>query len=243
MPGTLSVPERRPLSWPPPAICGASASCGFCAADEERAGALRPVELVRRQRQQVDAHRARRRSGPCRPPARRRCGAARRASCAIAPISASGWSVPISLLAAITLTRIVLGVIAARSASRSTQAVGVDAEHASRRALRARAACTTSSTDLCSVATVMTWLPRPRSAVDATPLSARLFDSVAPLVKMISRGDGVDQRGDLRARASRPRRARPSRRRAACCAGLPNRSVKNGSIASRTRGSTGVVAW
>jgi hypothetical protein len=70
---------------------------------------------------------------------------------------------------------------------------------------------------------------------------AKLFDSVAPLVKMISR-------------AVAPIRAATSRRAAstACWAfqphwwladaGLPNCSRKNGSIASSTRGSTGVVA-
>ena len=38
---------------------------------------------------------------------------------------------------------------------------------------------------LCSVAAVMMWLPF-SAYISATPLSARLFDSVAPLVKTIS---------------------------------------------------------
>ena len=38
---------------------------------------------------------------------------------------------------------------------------------------------------MCSVASVTMWLPLGRRAL-ATPLIARLFDSVAPLVKMIS---------------------------------------------------------
>ena len=42
-----------------------------------------------------------------------------------------------------------------------------------------------SSTALCSVTAVMMWLPFSRY-ISATPLSARLFDSVAPEVKIIS---------------------------------------------------------
>ena len=44
-----------------------------------------------------------------------------------------------------------------------------------------------SITALCSVTHVMMWLPFSRY-ISATPLIARLFDSVAPLVKMISFG-------------------------------------------------------
>ena len=39
---------------------------------------------------------------------------------------------------------------------------------------------------------VMMWLPF-SAYISATPLIARLFDSVAPLVKMISCGVGADQ--------------------------------------------------
>ena len=58
-----------------------------------------------------------------------------------------------------------------------------------------------SRTALCSVATVTRWLPLARRA-RATPLMARLSDSVAPLVKTISLADGADQRRDLRRAAS-----------------------------------------
>ena len=46
---------------------------------------------------------------------------------------------------------------------------------------------------------VMMWLPFSRY-ISATPLIARLSDSVAPLVKTISFGVGADQIGDLLAR-------------------------------------------
>ena len=71
---------------------------------------------------------------------------------------------------------------------------------------------------------------------------ANAFDSVAPLVNTISR-------------AVAPMSAATCRRdvSTASCAfqpnawladeGLPNTSVKYGSIACNTRGSTGVVAW
>ena len=71
---------------------------------------------------------------------------------------------------------------------------------------------------------------------------ARLSDSVAPLVQTMSFGLALISR----AICSRPCSAafsasqpNPWLRLAA----LPNVWVKYGSIASRTRGSTGVVAW
>ena len=52
---------------------------------------------------------------------------------------------------------------------------------------------------LCSVAAVMMWLPF-SAYISATPLSARLFDSVAPLVKTISLAVAPIRLGDLLAR-------------------------------------------
>ena len=52
---------------------------------------------------------------------------------------------------------------------------------------------------LCSVAAVMMWLPF-SAYISATPLSARLFDSVAPLVKTISFAVAPIRLGDLLAR-------------------------------------------
>jgi len=76
----------------------------------------------------------------------------------------------------------------------------------------------------------------------AGPLIARLLLSVAPLVKTISRGEqpmpsAISSRDwSTAALASCPKLwlVLPA---------LPKRWVKYGSIASSTRGSTGVVAW
>ena len=97
-----------------------------------------------------------------------------------------------------------------------------------------------SSTALCSVTAVMMWLPFSRY-ISATPLIARLSVSVAPLVKTISFGVGADQLRDLLARLLDRFLGLPAERWLRLAA-LPKCSVKYGSIASSTRGSTGVVA-
>ena len=90
------------------------------------------------------------------------------------------------------------------------------------------------------MAVVTTW--RPRGASErAAPRIARLSDSVAPDVKTISSGCAPTSAATC---------ARPSATACAaswpntCCRldGLPNCSVKYGSIAESTCGSTGVVA-
>ena len=69
-----------------------------------------------------------------------------------------------------------------------------------------------------------------------------MFDSVAPEVKTISRGS-APRAAAITSRAAptaaSARRPKTWLREAA----FPKCSVKYGSIASRTRGSTGVVAW
>ena len=158
----------------------------------------------------------------------------------IAPISASGWTVPISLFAAMTETRMVSGVIAARSSSRSMKPSRSTPSHVTRQpSLFSR--LNESSTDLCSVTTEIRWLPRSRSDC-AVPLIARLFDSVAPLVKQISFEPAPMSSATCSRAAST---AFCASQPYACCllAALPKRSVKYGSIASSARGSTGVVAW
>ena len=128
MPGTLSVPERRPFSCPPPSIWQLELEPRLLPAHVERAGALRAVELVRRS---ATADRR-----PCAltsigilPAA---CAASvwssAPCSCAIAPISASGCSTPISLLAAITDTRTVSVGHRRAQLVEIDEAVGVDAE-------------------------------------------------------------------------------------------------------------------
>ena len=70
---------------------------------------------------------------------------------------------------------------------------------------------------------------------------ARLSDSVAPLVKTISFGAApIRLPMFLRAWCTAASASQPN---ACLLAELPNCSVKNGSMASTTRGSTGVVAW
>jgi hypothetical protein len=107
----------------------------------------------------------------------------------MAAMSASGWRTPISLFAAITDTSTVRSEIERRSPSRSTNPSGDTPStvsfHPSCSSRRQE-----SSTDLCSVATVMMWSPRSRIA-RAAPLIARLFDSVAPLVKTISPAEAL----------------------------------------------------
>ena len=94
---------------------------------------------------------------------------------------------------------------------------------------------------LCSVAAVMMWLPF-SAYISATPLSARLFDSVAPLVKTISFAVApISSATCLRAFSTASSASQP--KLWLRLAALPNMSVKYGSIASNTRGSTGVVAW
>jgi hypothetical protein len=97
-----------------------------------------------------------------------------------------------------------------------------------------------SMTALCSVTHVMMWFPFSRY-ISATPLIARLFDSVAPLVKMISFGLApIRSATCLRAVSTASSAAQP--KAWLRLAALPKSCVKYGVIASSTRGSTGVVA-
>ena len=74
------------------------------------------------------------------------------------------------------------------------------------------------------------------------PRTARLFDSVAPEVNTMSSGRApISAATCARASSTAACASWPK----ACCRleGLPNFSVKYGSIAASTAGSTGVVAW
>ncbi len=96
-------------------------------------------------------------------------------------------------------------------------------------------------TALCSVTSVMMWLPFSRY-MWAAPLIARLFDSVAPLVKTISFAVApISAATCLRATSTASSACHP--KEWLRLAALPNRSVRYGIIASSTRGSSGVVAW
>ena len=82
---------------------------------------------------------------------------------------------------------------------------------------------------------------RPRASfAHAAPSTAKLSASVAPLVNTISAG--LAPRADAITSRDRSTAARASCPNWWMLLALPNCSVKNGSIASTTRGSVGVVA-
>ncbi len=156
----------------------------------------------------------------------------------MAPISATGWIVPTSLLADWMLTRVVRSVILAAISSGSTRPCESTETRVISNPWRSRtsAAC---STALCSTALVIRCRPLALAA-QATPLRARLSASVPPEVKTISRGFAPSAAA-IRSRASSsPWRAR--RPEAWMLEGLPWCSVRYGSIASSTSGRSGEVA-
>ena len=111
------------------------------------------------------------------------------------PIAASGCSTPISLLAAMTLTRIVFGSRAASSAARSIRPSAPTGSTVTRqpRASRCRQV---SSTARCSVATVTMWSPRSLGALgDALDRQVVRFGGAAGEDDVLVRR--ADHRGDL----------------------------------------------
>ena len=154
------------------------------------------------------------------------------------PSCSSGWSTPISLLAAITLTSRVSGVIAASSCSGLISPSGPGVSRVTLKP--SRCSCWSgSSTAWCSVATLIRWpLPRAR----AWPSSARLLASVAPLVNTNRSGFTSNASASWRrATFTAAEALRPSR----CwrLEGLPQSALQNGAIASTTSAAQGVVAW
>ena len=94
--------------------------------------------------------------------------------------------------------------------------------------------------EMCSASLMMMWSPL-RRLRSAYPTMPRLLASVAPAVKTISRGS-APKKAATWARASS--RATVATSPTPCSeAALPNFSVKYGSIASTTRGSTGLADW
>jgi hypothetical protein len=151
---------------------------------------------------------------------------------------------PISLFASISDTSSVSGRSAARTASGSTRPVTSGSTSVTAKA--SFSSCLqVSSTDLCSVRELTMW-PRSwlaRRAACATPSSARLLASVAPEVKMISRGAApISAATCARAASTRSNAARPGSWVAE--AGFPWSPglVRHSAMAAATRGSTGVVA-
>ena len=130
-------------------------------------------------------------------------------SCAIAASSASGWIVPISLLACMIDTRAVAGVSAASSVSGDTMprlSTGSSVVLQPRRASAFRVLRTAS----CSMALATSCRRAP--AASATPRIARLSASVPPLVKMISCGRAPIRSANRAARDVEPGLRRLSER-------------------------------
>src|SRR5947207_3819025 len=160
-------------------------------------------------------------------------------SLASLPIAATSWIVPISLFANITEIRIVLSVTALRTVSTSTRPSGCTGTYATSKPCRS-SRLHTSSPARCSITVVTMWLPFSRY-ISATPLMARLMDSVPPDVKTSSFASRAPIRRASCARASSTAASASQPNGWLRLAGWPNFSVKYGSIASTTRGSTGVV--
>ena len=115
------------------------------------------------------------------------------------PISAIGLIVPTSLLAAMIETRTVRSVSASATASAETRPYSSQANDRDLPAL-ARQPFDRVEDGLVLGGGRHQMVAPPQRCL-RSPLMARLFDSVAPEVKMISRGFGADGRGDLLAGA------------------------------------------
>src|SRR5256712_9715685 len=155
------------------------------------------------------------------------------------PMAAMSWIVPISLLANITETRTVLSVIALPICSTSIRPSGCTGTYVTSEPCRSRRLAT-SMPARCSMTVVTMWFPFSRY-ISATPLRARLIDSVPPDVNTISLGSGapISAASWLRAVSTAASASHP--KGWFRLAGWPYFWVKYGSIASTTRGSAGVV--
>ena len=179
MPATFCVPLRRSRSWPPPSMQRRELDA---LAHDEHADALRPAELVGADRDEVGAARTPRRRRATRTPAPRRCAAPRRGACSAHELGDLGERLDRADLVVDEHhrhDRRRASSSAAASASRSIDAVGVDAPR------RGRPACSTgSSTAWCSMAEHTATPPR----AAGTPSTARLSASVPPPVNTTSPG-------------------------------------------------------
>ncbi len=107
-------------------------------------------------------------------------------SLASLPMAAISWIVPISLLANMTEIRMVLSVMARRISSTSISPSGWTGTSVTSKPCRS-SRLQTSRLARCSMTVVTMWLPFSRY-ISATPLRARLIDSVPPEVKTSSLG-------------------------------------------------------
>ena len=222
MPATFCVPLRRSRSCPPPISSGSNADA---VASDQHADALRPAELVRGQRQQVDVRRDGRAGRASTPPAPRRCartalgcarGGPRRRPRRRSVI------VPTSLLTAMTDTTDDVGVerVGQLRRDRSRPA-------ASTPTTRPPACSTACSTAWCSAAEHSALPPRRPT----TPRIAVLSASVPPPVNIDLARLAADDVGDHVAGLVERLRA-PRGRSGASRSGWRTARSRNGSIAS-----------
>jgi hypothetical protein len=137
---------------------------------------------------------------------------------------------PVSLLARMIETSPVSGGTSVSGDRQPSARTG-----ATTRSMRSRKASSVRSTDGCSTADVNT---RRQRRAPSVPSSASAFASVAPDVNTISLGCApISAATWSRARSIASRAARPS----ACSEEALPQSIQ-GTMASRTRGSSGVVA-
>ncbi len=164
----------------------------------DRAGALRPMKFVAGEREEIDAPRLH--IDRYLADRLHRVGVEEHTfSLAMRASSATGWSEPVSLFAAMMLTRHVFSVMA-RPVFRTDDAVSIDrqigyceTELSSQRHV--------AITDGCSTEVVIIWFLEPREA-RATPLMTKLFPSEPPLLNIRRRGVQLIRRDRLLRAAS-----------------------------------------
>src|SRR5579884_1356495 len=226
MPATLWVPLRRPRSWPPPWMTGASRAPPRTTRAPTPWGppnlwALTVTRSAPAARAATSSH-----GKACTASVWTRAPGARRRT--TSTTWSSGWMTPTSLLASITDTTstVLTRVPSNRSrstrppASTSTKRPPVDRQH--------------SSTASCSMVE-QTMVPPA-----AAPSRARLSASVPPAVNTMSPGSAPRAWAICWRASSTAWRAR--RASEWLPDGLPKRSPSQGSIASRASGRSGVVA-
>ena len=217
---------------------------GDVAAEQQRADAGRPAELVPGRRS-ARRHRWRRSPpAPDRPPGSRRCGTAPRARRPARPARRPAARVPTSLLAHIAVTSAISSPCSAsssRTASRSTRPCRVDRQPGHLRRPRLAEPATASSTAWCSTATASDPAARgrrrPAGPVDALDREVVALGAAAG-EDHLGRS-GAERRGDPLPRLLDVRRARrPGACRDDALPTLPAAAT----YASIASGSIGVVA-
>jgi hypothetical protein len=152
-------------------------------------------------------------------------------------ISSIGWSTPVSLFECITETSAVSASTAPATSpaiNRPEPSTRARVTRQPRRSSHAQGSAVAG----CSIVDVITC--RRSGRASTTPRIARLFASVPPEVNKISSASAPIAAATLARASSTAARAR--RPHACALDGLPNPSRNQGSIASSTSGSTGVVA-